>query len=139
LIKVAGTLLVQNGQYVFQHRDDKPGIAEPGTYSLWGGMLEEGESVVEGALRELKEETGISAEAADLIPLTDLISIGEGPRSKGKKVHGYLFALNIGRDIKVEINEGQRIVRLPITKNFEHPKLNWYAFSAIKHYEKLLA
>lgn len=42
-----------------------------GTYALPSGRLEQGETLEEGALRELFEETGLRAEKSDLIKIKE--------------------------------------------------------------------
>ena len=44
-----------------------------GRWGFPGGVLELGETVAEGAMRELKEETGIIAEPADTLTVIDTI------------------------------------------------------------------
>lgn len=50
-------------------------ISEPytGLYNFVGGKIEEGESFLDAAYRELEEETGISRSDTSLIPLMDFI------------------------------------------------------------------
>jgi 8-oxo-dGTP diphosphatase len=61
-------------------RDDKTLIVQraqqpnAGRWGFPGGVLELGETVAEGAMRELKEETGIVAEAAGWLNVNDAIS-----------------------------------------------------------------
>lgn len=58
---VAGAVLLRaDGATLLQHRDDIPGISNPGKWSLFGGGLEAGESVTDGLLRELHEEIGVT-------------------------------------------------------------------------------
>lgn len=58
---VAGAVLLRSdGAALLQHRDDIPGISHPGTWSLFGGGLEAGESAEAGMLRELREEIGVT-------------------------------------------------------------------------------
>jgi len=57
--KVAFAILKFNDRYIFQHRDDRPDIASPGLYAGFGGAIEGDESPLEGARRELSEETTI--------------------------------------------------------------------------------
>ncbi|HSX28150.1 MAG TPA: NUDIX domain-containing protein [Candidatus Saccharimonadales bacterium] len=47
-------------------RDDDPGIRFPGRRELPGGTLEPGETPLEAALRELREETAISLEPGEV-------------------------------------------------------------------------
>lgn len=57
----AAIIVTNDGRYLMQHRDDKPGIFYPDHWGLFGGALEPGENS-EGALRrELQEELGLSS------------------------------------------------------------------------------
>ena len=54
----AALILLDDGRYLMQLRDDKPGIFYPDHWGLFGGAIESGEDA-EGALRrEIKEELG---------------------------------------------------------------------------------
>jgi 8-oxo-dGTP pyrophosphatase MutT (NUDIX family) len=53
-----------NGMALLQHRDDKPEIRHPGLWVPPGGHAEPGETMLECARRELREET--EYEASDL-------------------------------------------------------------------------
>lgn len=46
-------------RFIFQRRDTKRGIANPGLLSVFGGSVNDGESPLEAAQRELMEETGL--------------------------------------------------------------------------------
>lgn len=59
LKEIAHAVLLVNGAYALQHRDDTPGVAARGMYSLFGGALEDGESPEAGLRREIEEELGI--------------------------------------------------------------------------------
>lgn len=54
-------------------RDDLPGIAWPGYWSLPSGLAEPGETPAEAMSRELREETGLS------LPLTQRLEFPPGP------------------------------------------------------------
>lgn len=49
-------VLLVDGRYVMQLRDDKPGIAAPGVWGLFGGSVEVGEEPRVALLREVEEE-----------------------------------------------------------------------------------
>ncbi len=57
--EIAHAVLIVNGAYVLQLRDDIPGIAARGKWALFGGSLEDGETPEAGLRREISEELGI--------------------------------------------------------------------------------
>lgn len=55
---VCGVIVLRSdGAALLQHRDDIPTINDPGLWVIPGGHVEPGETVVEGAVREVEEET----------------------------------------------------------------------------------
>ncbi len=60
IVQFAHAVLMCHGMYVLQHRDDKPGIAAPGVWALFGGRVENDEEPREAAVREVKEELGVT-------------------------------------------------------------------------------
>ena len=55
--QLAGALLYnQKGEVLLQHRDDKPNIAHPGLWSLFGGAVDARETLEEALIREIWEE-----------------------------------------------------------------------------------
>ena len=59
-IESVHAILLIHGAYALQLRDDKPHIAGPGLWGLFGGTLKTGEVPEVGLLRELEEELGIT-------------------------------------------------------------------------------
>jgi 8-oxo-dGTP pyrophosphatase MutT (NUDIX family) len=55
-VDVALAILYQEGKFLMQLRDDKPGILYPGLWGLFGGHLEADETPLEGLKREVLEE-----------------------------------------------------------------------------------
>jgi 8-oxo-dGTP pyrophosphatase MutT (NUDIX family) len=49
-------ILLVDGRYVLQLRDDKPGISAPGVWALFGGRIEPGERPAAALTREIHEE-----------------------------------------------------------------------------------
>jgi 8-oxo-dGTP diphosphatase len=65
-----GAVVVDQGRVLLVRRGREP---LKGQWSLPGGMLEVGESLVAGVLREVQEETGLTVEMVELIELLDRI------------------------------------------------------------------
>ena len=64
-------LIVTTNGLLMHHRDDKPGIANPGCWAGFGGAVEDGETVEEALHREVAEETGLVI--TDPVFLTDAL------------------------------------------------------------------
>lgn len=65
-----GAVVVDAGRVLLVQRGREP---LKGKWSLPGGMLEVGESLHEGVVREVEEETGLKVEPIELIELLDRI------------------------------------------------------------------
>lgn len=72
--QIAHAVLLVNGAYVLQLRDDIPGIAARGMFALFGGSLEDGESPEDGLRREIAEELGIRVTDCQLLWRVDRCS-----------------------------------------------------------------
>lgn len=62
---VAALLTLDDGRYIMQLRDDKPGIFFPAHWGCFGGAIEQGETPEQALRRELLEEL----ELGDCVPL----------------------------------------------------------------------
>ena len=65
-----GAVVVDRGRVLLIRRGTEP---LKGQWSLPGGMLELGESLVAGVVREVREETGLVVEPVELVELLDRI------------------------------------------------------------------
>ena len=65
-----GAVVVEEGRVLLVRRGSEP---LKGQWSLPGGLLELGESLAGGVVRELREETGLIVEPVELIELLDRI------------------------------------------------------------------
>jgi ADP-ribose pyrophosphatase YjhB (NUDIX family) len=65
-----GAVVVKEGRVLLIRRGNEP---MKGRWSLPGGMLELGESLTDGVVREVREETGLIVEPVELIELFDRI------------------------------------------------------------------
>ncbi|EHQ26760.1 NUDIX hydrolase [Mucilaginibacter paludis] len=79
-----------------------------------GGMQQKGKSVIDSALNELEEETGIKVTADDLIPLGKLAN----NTTKTKQVtYGYIvFNAEVNTVQKFDVTECIEVVKVPATK-----------------------
>lgn len=60
---VAAIIVLDDGRYLMQARDDIQGIFYPGYWGLFGGAIEKGERAEEALVRELDEEIAYDAKA----------------------------------------------------------------------------
>lgn len=65
-----GAVVVMEGRVLLVRRGNEP---LKGHWSLPGGLLELGESLTDGVIREVREETGLTVEPVELIELLDRI------------------------------------------------------------------
>lgn len=63
----AAVMVAEDGRYLLQLRDDRPGLMMRGHWALFGGGIEPGESDEAALRRELAEELGWTAR--ELVPL----------------------------------------------------------------------
>jgi len=72
-----GGVVIEDGRALLIRRGSEP---LRGQWSIPGGTLELGESLVQGVVRELKEETGLEVRVLDLIEVFERIfSDADGP------------------------------------------------------------
>ncbi len=65
-----GAVIVDAGRVLLVRRGREP---LKGQWSLPGGLLELGERLTDGVIREVEEETGLTVEAVELVELLDRI------------------------------------------------------------------
>jgi 8-oxo-dGTP pyrophosphatase MutT (NUDIX family) len=112
--RAAMLLIVTDGGLLMHHRDDKPEIANPDCWAGFGGAVEDGETVEQAVLREVKEETGLVIE--DPVFLTDAVDHeGDG------RLVSLFYVMGDFRPEDIDLQEGagvgiQRIEDLPALK-----------------------
>lgn len=77
---VAAIIVLDDGRYLLQLRDNKPGIFYPGHWGLFGGGVGSDETPVEALRRELDEELGLTVGEVRLLSRFDfdLVPMGLG-------------------------------------------------------------
>lgn len=87
--------------YLMVLRDDKPGILNPGKWSIPGGHIDPGETPYEAICREMVEELEIDPSRVHYL------EIGEFPDDKGTCT---LYTANEHRPVEdIPLNEGQQL------------------------------
>lgn len=61
---VAAIIVLDDGRYLMQQRDDIQGIFYPGYWGFFGGAIEAGETAVEALVREVREEIAFEMDGA---------------------------------------------------------------------------
>ncbi len=77
------------GRLLLHLRDNNPDLSHGGLWSLFGGGVELGETLVEAAVREVQEEIGVAFNPEALTPFAWVVS--DGPR-RGRL---YIFTAEI--------------------------------------------
>jgi len=107
--RYCGALLIsKNGRAILQVRDDKPGIANPGMHTIFGGLQEPGESTVECVLRELQEEVTLAFTEDDL----ELLGYFNKTEANGTKTLCTVFCVRNVDAAQIDLQEGQGIAEL---------------------------
>jgi 8-oxo-dGTP pyrophosphatase MutT (NUDIX family) len=104
-------LVLPDGRYLMQLRDDKPGLFLPGHWACFGGSVDPGESGEAAVRRELREELEFTARAVE--PVTELLI--DLPTAPPRRERMSFFAVPIlPADIAAMVQHegaGQRLFR----------------------------
>lgn len=91
-MRLVTALICHNSEFLLFHRDEVPGIADPGCWQLPGGYMEKGESPAEAIKRELEEEVSYCP--------NELTLVGVKTYPNGNKL--YFFFANV---VDSEVNK----------------------------------
>ena len=122
--RFAGVALVdRKGALLLQERDEHP-VLDPEKWGFPGGHLEPDESFVDGAVRELAEETGVALDAGDLVLYDEIRVDHRDVHGSHDRMRVFAAATSLA-DADIECHEGRRMVfvdpatarRLPLTRS----------------------
>ena len=120
-------IVLDDGRYLLQLRDLKPGIFYPGHWGLFGGAID-GDETPEAALRrELSEEIGLVAE--DLRPLTEFsFTCGRHGR-----IDRYFYEVTMANDVlpELKLREGAQMRAFSAASILTQPRVVPYDSFAI--------
>lgn len=102
---VAALVVTSTGRYLLQLRDDVPGIWFPNYWSLFGGLIENGETPEEAIVRELWEELSFRPRA---LRYFTQVGFDFRPWGQGLKLR-YVFEVSVEPDevATMVLGEGQ--------------------------------
>ena len=96
-----GLIVAEDGRVLLQHRDDKPGILEPGAWALFGGHIDDDEDPADAFLREMEEELGWKPKHFEEYETVDLVL----PEAR---LISHVFAAHLDvPSSELSLNEGQ--------------------------------
>ena len=114
MIHIACTFLVdRNGSLLLQLRDDKAPYY-PNVWGLPGGAIEAGETPVEGAVRELWEETRLR-------PDGELRLFAQQELPEQNRIKNYFYGTTSARQEDVVLGEGAAMVFIPPAEVLDRP------------------
>lgn len=116
MIKSSGLLIIKNNKILLGHPTRQKWYS---TYTIPKGKIMEGEDKIDAAIRETKEEVGVSIDRKDVIPQEHLIEY----RTK----RGYLY--KVLYYFVVYLNEYKEIV-------VDNREINWAGFLDKEESEK---
>jgi 8-oxo-dGTP pyrophosphatase MutT (NUDIX family) len=118
-------------QILLQQRDDKPGIANPGYISAFGGSLEPGEAPLDAAHREMLEETNLN------LPKDRFKFFGRYRKTNeefGEDRTIFAYIVDGIDDTGLEIYEGAGYHTIDATTDLQSVKLTMLVKKIIKDY-----
>jgi 8-oxo-dGTP pyrophosphatase MutT (NUDIX family) len=132
---VAALIVLEDGRYLLQLRDQKPDIFYPGHWGLFGGSVDGGEEPVEALCRELEEELNLRAARPTFFAnfVFDLSPIGIGSFYRKcyevPMTYAEMEDLELGEGAAMKVFEGKEIMTLNRVVPYD-------AFTLWLHYER---
>ena len=116
IVGVGAVILNDRGEVVLIRRGQEPRLGE---WSIPGGRLEWGESVRDGIIREVREETGLEVDVVGLIDVVDSVT----RNGSGEIVRHYVLIDFLVRPVSGTLRAGS-----------DAAEAHWVAYTAIDEY-----
>lgn len=127
----SGILLVTNSNsLLLQQRDINPNIVNPGLVTTFGGKVEGNETPLEGALREIREESNLNPKEKDLLFFKNFTKI----EKDGTQTLLHIYILRNVSTKDLEIYEGEGYFEIQREDNLSKIKLSPTAKEIITEY-----
>ena len=132
---VAALLVLEDGRYIMQLRDDLPDIWYPGHWGLFGGGVDEGEDEFKALQRELREELELEVTQARLFATIDYDLQPIGLDSYSRKYYEVPVTLTAWN--RVVLHEGSEVRALRGDEALSLPRISPYdAFALFLHHNR---
>ena len=132
---VAALLVLEDGRYIMQLRDDLPNIWYPGHWGLFGGGVDEGEDGFKALQRELREELELEVTEARLFATIDYDLQPIGLDCYSRKYYEVPVTLTAWN--RVVLHEGSEVRALRGDEALSLPRISPYdAFALFLHHNR---
>ena len=132
---VAALLVLEDGRYIMQQRDDLPDIWYPGHWGLFGGGVDEGEDEFKALQRELREELELEVTEARLFATIDYDLQPIGLDCYSRKY--YEIPVTLAAWNRVVLHEGSEVRALRGDEALSLPRISPYdAFALFLHHNR---
>jgi 8-oxo-dGTP pyrophosphatase MutT (NUDIX family) len=130
-LQSAHAVLLLDGQYILQLRDNKPDIAAPGQWTLFGGMIADAETPLKSIQREIFEELSLQPKEFQYLWFIDHIS-----EFHQQWIRSWFFSADV-KDVwpQHKLMEGQGVGIFPYERT-KILKMPWVMRETIDRYQK---
>src|SRR5215470_10412731 len=131
----AALLVLEDGRYIMQRRDDLPHIWYPDHWGLFGGGVDRGEDAVAALRRELREELELDMGGATLFVTFDYDLTPVGLQKYFRAY--YEVPVTLAAFERLVLHEGVEMRALPGDEALALPRISPYdAFALFMHHQR---